>query len=1356
MHPNETTPHGAAHVDAAAGTGAGAITPAMREQVQHALHHFAHMLSEQGPMNITFVHNNTLLGLQKQAFPAAIAEAQRVLGGRGYLPNETYRQHYRNGRIDDTDIAAAFAASTDAAALDRAVCRVEGADVTVRELRGLHLRDGIDPIDAAELRWMALDGSLRDRLRDDLPEATRQRLLAGAQQDAQQDRQRVGRDWTLAHWLQTLTGVDLPGAVRRAVLDTLDGGNAFVAASEANLRALGVAEPVWGSNLACIDSALGEAVAPAQAARARELWLREERERCDAIAQRHLGVGGDMVSLDGWIGEHPQAYAATTLWKGSLAAFHLSDPFGRSDPQTLQERDPAGGAAETLALQARHMQHFGGPALPLGASERAAIDRLVREQVRTLAQTGADSGALREQARLCWLVLHELGDVHLDRTGADALRTLLSMLPATAQVEEVAAIVAARDPRQRMTEHAQHLLDTDVAALRGGRSHADWLALLTGDDPAERVNRYMIRLSAAFLDDGLAAWRMPGRSLGLFDAWRNLAASDRSFDFEGVEGWREALHALPVLPVDAIVYCLRQLGIAQAEWDEYLGRQLARLKGWAGMAYWFELHPKYGKQVAQPISTAQFVAVRLFCETQFVRREVRSGWGIDPQLASMAHHFGDHLAEYFVRRSLHAGHLDDDLADEVRTLATGVSDDDAQTRWTELADRAWLLHESDLSPRRAGAYVFREAWRLFTLAQLLGLRGSTVRTLSAASRDALLAELDAFPSASHGYTWLLAYERHYRDEVLNAIALNHGRGRWRTRPTRPKSQVIFCIDEREENIHRHYEELDPGHETLGAAGFFGIALSYSGLDDHDRTPLCPAVATPAHRVYEVPRDTHLAQRAPLHHRRRGWLAVIQDTYWEVKRNVVSSYFTIDLLGFLNAIPLFGRVLAPVGYGQAAASFRGLLVPEVQTRLTVTTPDASDIKRYRLVPHALPVGFSDTEQADRCEAMLRNTGLTYAFARIVVWCAHGSASANNPHENAHDCGACGGKGGAPNARAISAMLNRAPVRTLLRQRGIDIPDDTWFVGAIHNTASDLITYTDTEDIPGALRPHFDAIEADLLEASRRAAQERCRRFGSSPKDASPEVSLQHVIGRSVDFSQVRPEWGHATNAFAAVGRRSLTQGVFFDRRGFGISYDASQDDPTGKILERIIMAVGPVGAGINLEYYFSTVDPKVYGCDTKVPHNVTGMIGVMEGAQSDLRTGLPTQMTEVHEAMRLQLIVEAAPEVLGGIYGRQAAVRELLDGAWVHLVSVHPETGDINCFVPGVGFVRWNEPLRPIPEVAQSFDWYRGKYECFLPPARIVEPSKPWARSRALPDSEAAIRYVLAQGDERSRGQQGSL
>jgi uncharacterized protein YbcC (UPF0753/DUF2309 family) len=169
----------------------------------------------------------------------------------------------------------------------------------------------------------------------------------------------------------------------------------------------------------------------------------------------------------------------------------------------------------------------------------------------------------------------------------------------------------------------------------------------------------------------------------------------------------------------------------------------------------------------------------------------------------------------------------------------------------------------------------------------------------------------------------------------------------------------------------------------------------------------------------------------------------------------------------------------------------------------------------------------------------------------------------------------------------------------------------------------------------------------------------------------------------------------------------------------ISYDPTQD-PDGGVLERILVAVGPVGAGINLEYYFSTVDPKKYGCDTKVPHNVTGMIGVMEGAHSDLRTGLPAQMTEIHEPMRLQLIVESSMEVLGAIYGRQPAIQELLDNAWVHLIAADPDSGAFNMFVPGTGFVLWDKPLQPIPEVSASFDWYRGKLD-FIPPAIIREP-----------------------------------
>ncbi len=73
------------------------------------------------------------------------------------------------------------------------------------------------------------------------------------------------------------------------------------------------------------------------------------------------------------------------------------------------------------------------------------------------------------------------------------------------------------------------------------------------------------------------------------------------------------------------------------------------------------------------------------------------------------------------------------------------------------------------------------------------------------------------------------------------------------------------------------------------------------------------------------------------------------------------------------------------------------------------------------------------------------------------------------------------------------------------------------------------------------------------------------------------------------------------------------------------------------------AVVPVCAGISLEYYFSFVDNDRYGCGTKLPHNVTSLVGVMDGHASDLRTGLPWQMVEIHEPVRILFVVETTPE-----------------------------------------------------------------------------------------------------------------
>ena len=60
------------------------------------------------------------------------------------------------------------------------------------------------------------------------------------------------------------------------------------------------------------------------------------------------------------------------------------------------------------------------------------------------------------------------------------------------------------------------------------------------------------------------------------------------------------------------------------------------------------------------------------------------------------------------------------------------------------------------------------------------------------------------------------------------------------------------------------------------------------------------------------------------------------------------------------------------------------------------------------------------------------------------------------------------------------------------------------------------------------------------------------------DADAESALRHVEERSEHLAEPRPEYGHCTNAVCVVGRRSLTRGLFLDRRAFLVSYDANRD------------------------------------------------------------------------------------------------------------------------------------------------------------------------------------------------------
>jgi len=336
-----------------------------------------------------------------------------------------------------------------------------------------------------------------------------------------------------------------------------------------------------------------------------------------------------------------------------------------------------------------------------------------------------------------------------------------------------------------------------------------------------------------------------------------------------------------------------------------------------------------------------------------------------------------------------------------------------------------------------------------------------------------------------------------------------------------------------------------------------------------------------------------------------------------------------------------------------------------------TPRGLSSRLQRITQH----GFSVSEQAYGVEAALRLMGFTSGFARLVVMCSHGSSSDNNPYESALDCGACGGNSGLPNARAFAAMANNQAVRKVLEARGIKIPGDTHFVAAQHDTTRNDVRIVDLEDVPATHRKDLVRLLEDLREAGEQAAHERGLALDGTVAPSKRKDSHVRASRRSVDWAQVRPEWGLSKNNLLIIGRRDLTRPLNLQGRAFLHSYDYRQDE-SGKLLEAIMTAPLIVAQWINMEHYFSTVDNEVYGSGSKVYHNIVGRVGVMSGASSDLRLGLPAQTVldgplPYHEPMRLLAVIEAPRGRVEAVIATHPSLERLFHNEWVSLVVCEP-------------------------------------------------------------------------------------
>lgn len=835
-------------------------------------------------------------------------------------------------------------------------------------------------------------------------------------------------------------------------------------------------------------------------------------------------------------------------------------------------------------------------------------------------------------------IKHEIHDIVDAHTRTHLLEVVQPKFPNLSPQEAIRIML------QKLWELLESVTPASSSRTFGSRRREQLLAV-TGIDTDQWVHPLFIRVAAAFLDQGIAYWPMPGRKQGFLFAFRILYGLSLSPPDRWMRGLSKELqrqHREHWTAQQTIVWALHELAIVPANWPIYIEQTLLSLRGWAGMMHQFELHPERAPVQPLPAKLIDYLAVQLTLDVFASRYALRTTLGKTSTFADV-----------------------EALIDEINHR-----------------------QNKDLA----------QTYEAFVMAQVAGLDPWKFPNSEAARL--WLQEISNFSLHERQRLLHLAYERRHRIQVLDGLAA-HAQS---DPPRLPKArfQAIFCIDDREESLRRYLEEISPEIETFGYAGFFAVTMAYQGLEDIHARSLCPVNVQATHYVREEALESDkqfVATRRALGH---------MNLHRHVgSKTLVRGGLLTVFVGLLTMIPMVARVIFPRATEWFLRFSTRRLARRPKTRLKIHRPSETPVAE-----RSLPPGYTFEEMTTIVASVFTSIGLKDAFSSLIFIVGHGSTSVNNPHIAAYGCGATAGGCGGPNARALAMMANQQEIRKELHNRGVMLPATTWVVGGMHNTCDDSIEWYDTDLIPKDLQEEFAFAQTIFAQVCRLNAHERCRRFDFAPLTLNSQEAHAHVQRRAVDLSEPRPEYNHATNAVCIVGNRARTRGLFLDRRAFLVSYDAS-DDANGDRLLNLIKGAVPVGMGINLEYYFSYVDNLVYGSGSKLPHNIVGLFGVMDGHASDLRTGLYQQMVELHEPVRLLAIMEAEPAMIENLLARDADLARLARNQWFQLVAWNPKDWKLYIYENGT-FALYQPYCLENPHAESSLHYYQGKRNHLIP------------------------------------------
>ena len=781
-------------------------------------------------------------------------------------------------------------------------------------------------------------------------------------------------------------------------------------------------------------------------------------------------------------------------------------------------------------------------------------------------------------------------------------------------------------------------------------------------DLLDKVNDYMIKIFNHFFDEGISVWQMPNREKGFYAAWKALALYDSDLKLD--KHLKEWFKQLPDCPERALIVLLDSLGVKREDWEEYLKTSLAALPGWASFIKWRHLYAHIPEYKKYPASKLEYLAVRLCIEAIF-------------------------LFDYF-----RVNNIQLTCFEELERL---------------LAKQVLTKKFKSVEELERERYLFTDEKLKLTLNNLYYADFSA---LTYEELTLIRASLNLFLE-KEAMIWLSAWEDSLQKPIIDGIYRNH----WKSlmdgksilsnssslflnlSKSKQLAQMVFCIDVRSEGIRRCIE-ADSRIETLGFAGFFGLPISYKEHGSAEFKDACPVLIKPKHFIDEQVHSS-CSHKLEQHEYSNSLLKTIFNVYKALKANIASAFIFAEASGPLYMLSMMIRTLTPslnalLSRISAAIKPKISFEPMLDVKDTVinarNTADA-DLSQTE-VKHIF-TGLAKKEQLLFSEMALRLMGLTQNFAPLVVFSGHGSTTENNPYASALDCGACAGNHGGVNAKALAKILNKQEIRSELAKRGINIPDSTLFIGAEHNTTTDDFEFYDYELKTSEQRKLLADLQESLLQAKKENNAIRQLSFLSSRESESNinqdvEIKSDSTLAasierRSMDWSEVRPEWGLAGNTCFIIGPRHLSKGLDLSNRAFMHSYDWTQDF-NGLLLETIMTAPMVVTQWINSQYYFSTVDNVNFGSGSKITHNIVGNFGVMQGNASDLYTGLALQSVMsaddelYHRPLRLRVFIFSPIERVKKIISKNTILQNLFYNEWIRLVVLDPNTNELSSLI----------------------------------------------------------------------------